>query len=374
MNNATDPRDACDDRFPGRQILRLIRRAIERHRLDLTGLRVLTEAGVGYRRVTPVIAALAGADKVYAVGRDSVRSARKDAERQTAYLAALAGVQDRMQLLPTRLQAPLTTVDVITDLPGVRPIDESIVRNVCETAAVTLMCGVAHWRAGDVDVATCRRLSIAVAGVDEDAVDVYRYLPMEAVWGLLQLGVEVVGATILVAGDGPACGKVTRGLAQAGARVLVAAPEGAGRISLCGGEKAGDGLGDAAARGRLAEADGLVLCPAQPDRRTIGAGAWMDAAELAATAPHLAVVSLAGECDRRSLSGAGLRGWPGAGDPAPGDLLPQPLLELHTAGLKVGEALTRARRRGSSPLAAEQLAAAEAHAEQLPKDLGTPRR
>jgi hypothetical protein len=47
---------------------------------------------------------------------------------------------------------------------------------------------------------------------------------------------------------------------------------------------------------------------------------------------------------------------------------------LHTAGLKVGEVMTRARRRGSSPLAAEQLAAAEAHAEQLPKDLGAPRR
>ena len=31
--------------------------------------------------------------------------------------------------------------------------------------------------------------------------------------------------------------------------------------------------------------------------------------------------------------------------------------------------MTRARRRGSSPLAAEQLAAAEAHAELLPKDL-----
>jgi hypothetical protein len=117
-----------------------------------------------------------------------------------------------------------------------------------------------------------------------------------------------------------------------------------------------------------------VLCPAQPDRRTIGPGAWIDAAELAATAPHLAVVSLAGELDRRGLSGAGLRSWPGDGDAAPGDLLPQPLIELHTAGLKVGEALTRARRRGSSPLAAEQLAAAEAHAEELPKDLGTPRR
>jgi hypothetical protein len=359
VSDATDPRDACDDRFPGRQIMRLIRRAIERHRLDLTGLRVLTESGVGYRRVTPVIAALAGADQVYAVGRDTVRSARKDAESQTAYLAALAGVQDRVQMLATRLQAPLATVDVITDLPGVRPIDESILRTACETAAVTLMRGVVHWRAGDVDVATCRRLSVAVAGVDEDAVDVYRYLPMEAVWGLLQLGVEVVGATILVAGDGPACGKVARGLSQAGARVLVAAPEGAGRISLYGGEKAGDGL---------------VLCPAQPDRRTIGAGAWMDAAELAATAPHLGVVSLAGELDRRGLSSTGLRSWPGADDPASGDLLPQPLIELHTAGLRVGEVLARARRRGSSPLAAEQLAAAEAHAELLPQDLGTPRR
>ena len=36
--------------------------------------------------------------------------------------------------------------------------------------------------------------------------------------------------------------------------------------------------------------------------------------------------------------------------------------------------MTRARRRGSSPLAAEQLAAAEAHAELLPKDLSAARR
>ena len=55
-------RDACDLRFPGLQALRLIRREIERTRLDLTGLRVLTEAAVGYRRLTPAIAALAGAD------------------------------------------------------------------------------------------------------------------------------------------------------------------------------------------------------------------------------------------------------------------------------------------------------------------------
>ena len=54
-------RHACDARFPGLQVVRLIKREIERTRLDLKGLRVLTEASVGYRRVAPVVAALAGA-------------------------------------------------------------------------------------------------------------------------------------------------------------------------------------------------------------------------------------------------------------------------------------------------------------------------
>ena len=53
MNAAPDPRSACDDAFPGRHVLRLIRRAIQRHKLDLAGLRVLTEAGVGYRLREP---------------------------------------------------------------------------------------------------------------------------------------------------------------------------------------------------------------------------------------------------------------------------------------------------------------------------------
>src|SRR5665647_3326464 len=150
MNEVPDPRFACDDAFPGRHVLRLIRRAVERHRLDLHGLRVLTEAGVGYRRVTPALAALAGAAEVYAVARD------------------------RVHVLPTRLQAPLAGVDIVTDLPGVRPIDEAIVRNVADTAAVTLMRGVAHWRTADVDVATCRRGAIAVADVDEDGIDLFR--------------------------------------------------------------------------------------------------------------------------------------------------------------------------------------------------------
>ncbi len=367
-------RFAGDDRFPGLQIVRLIRRAIENTRLDLKGLCVLTEASVGYRRITPVLAALAGADAVYAVGRDSAASSRKEAEEQTAYFAGLAHVGDRVTLLSTRLQAPLDTVDVVTDLPGVRPIDESILRNVADTAAVTLMRGAAHWRAADVDVATCRRHGVAVAALDEEAVGLYRYLPQGVLAALLDLGVEISGSTVVVAGEGPAYAYVVQALAGLGARVLVAAPETPGRVGLFGGEKAGDALADDAVAGRLPESDALVLCPATSGERWVGPGAATDAARLAAAAPHLAVVGLNADADLHALGAAGVRCRPAGGPDGLFDLLPQAVVAQNAAGLKVGEVMTRARRRGSSPLVAEQLAAAEAHAELLPKDLGAARR
>ncbi len=362
-------RYAADERFPWRRTLRLVERAVAAHRLDLSGLRVLTEAAVGYQRLTPVIAALAGADAVFAVGRDSVSASRRDAEEQTGWLAAVAGVQERIRFFPTRLQAPLSTVDIVTDLPGVRPVDESIVRNLTAGAVVTLMRGTAAWRAADVDVASCRRAGIPVAGLDEDAVGLYRWTALTAVHGLLELGVEIAGATLAVAGDGPAYGHVVRALAQLGARVIVATPDNAGRVALCGGERIGADLGDEIARSRLAEAEALVVCPGEPGRRVIGFGAEIDAAGLAAAAPHLAVLCLEGEIDRRGLAAAGLTAWPADGPAVPGDLLPQAVVELHVAGLKVGEVMARARQRGSSPPVAEELAAAEAHAELLPKDL-----
>ena len=65
------------------QAVRLIYRAIADRRLDLSGLRVLTEAGVGLGRLTAVLAAVAGAE-VFAVCRDTVEGTRRDAESQTA--------------------------------------------------------------------------------------------------------------------------------------------------------------------------------------------------------------------------------------------------------------------------------------------------
>src|SRR5512143_1651397 len=98
----TDSRFACDGRFPGPYVLRLAERAIARHELDLHGMTVLTEAATGYYRLTATVAALAGA-AVVAVARDSDSGTREEAHDQTAYLARLAGVQDRVSFVGTKL-------------------------------------------------------------------------------------------------------------------------------------------------------------------------------------------------------------------------------------------------------------------------------
>lgn len=365
-------RFTCDGRFPGLQIVRLMRRAIATARLDLGGLNVLTEASVGYARITATLAALAGADVVYAVGRDTRAASRHQAEEQTRFLAELAHVDGCVRLLATRLHTPLTEIDVVTDLPGVRPLDEAIVRNLAPTAAVSTMRAAASCRTDEVDIATCRRHGIAVAALDEEAVGLHRYPPLGVLAALFDLGVEVDGCTIAVAGDGPTGPYLVRTLDRQGARVLAATPEPAGRVALYGGEKIGDGLTDEAVADRLAEADALVLCPA--DGATGEPALQPGAARLAAAAPHLAVVGLDAPRDLRVLAAAGLRCRPAGGAGGVFDLLPQALVAQHAAGLKVAEVMTRARRRGSSPLAAEQLAAAEAHAELLPQDLSSLRR
>jgi hypothetical protein len=370
----SDSRFACDGRFPGLHVVRLAGRSIARHELDLHDMTVLTEAATGYYRATATVAALAGA-AVVAVARDSGSGTRQEAHEQTLYLARLAGVQDRVSFVGSRLQAPLDAIDIVTDVVGVRPIDDSVIRSLRETAVVALMSTVTDWHPSDVDAVGCRRAGIAVAGVDEDGIDLHRYAVLRIAWFLLELGVEIVGSTILLAADGIVYPKVARALAQMGARVLVAGPDGPGRVSLYGAEKVGDDLGDTGVRRLLRDIDALLTFTEEPDKDIVGASAAISASELAALAPHVAVAVHSGGVDRRGLAEAGLRVFPesdpenGHSTHAVGELVPAPNIELHTAGLRVGEVMARARRRGSSPLAAEQLAADIAHGDLFPKEL-----
>ena len=63
-----------NDTRPGlnpQRLVRLMRDAVERCELDLSGKVILTEAATGAYVVTPVLAVMAGAEKVFAVTKDT---------------------------------------------------------------------------------------------------------------------------------------------------------------------------------------------------------------------------------------------------------------------------------------------------------------
>src|SRR3954452_24524929 len=89
------------DTRPGldpRRLVRLMREAIERCDLDLEGLTVLTEAASGAYVVTPVLAAMAGAD-VVAVAAGNAYAAAQEIRDLPLGLARLADVADRIELV-----------------------------------------------------------------------------------------------------------------------------------------------------------------------------------------------------------------------------------------------------------------------------------
>ena len=84
-----------------RRLVRLMREAVTRCELDLSGLTVLTEAASGAYVVTPVLAAIAGAD-VCAVAAGNAYASDEEIRELTVGLARLAGVADRSRSSPAR--------------------------------------------------------------------------------------------------------------------------------------------------------------------------------------------------------------------------------------------------------------------------------
>jgi hypothetical protein len=355
-------RFACDGRFPAQRVIRLIQARITSYDLDLAGLTVLTEAATGYYRVTPVIAALAGAQRVLALARDTRFGTVDQARAQTAYLASQAGVHKKIEVVTNRTGALFGAADLVTNLGAVRPIDRWAVTHCRKTATVSLMFGGNDWRPHELDLAACWERGIAVAGVDEVAIDLFRFTGLRLAWFLLELGLEIVGCRFLFVGRGPVFAKVMAFLNRAGAEILAVTDETCDSVRASGGRKVAGELHEPPAWEALRTADALCTFDPLRERDFIGPAGELTPEELAQVAPAISVVNYSGHVDRAGLQAVGIncfpRRDPGGGHSANtiGEILPAPVIELHAAGLKVGQIMARARLEGRSHLEAERAA------------------
>ena len=308
-----------------RRLVRLMGTAVERCRLDLTGLAILTEAASGPYAVTPVLAAMAGGT-VYALAGPSKYATAEELRKITRELAQIAGVADRITLAEKKEPAIVGSVDIVTNSGQVRPIDARMVAQLKPTCVVPLMYEAWEYRSTDVDAGACRSRGIKVAGTNErhPAVDVFSFLGPMAVKQLHEAGVAVYGSRVVLLCDNAFGPFISRYLQDCGAIVTEARNLAPGVVP--------------------ADCDAIVVALTPQDGFVLTAE---DAKSLAERAPGALVAQYWGDIDLAALAAAGVPVWPpdepGKGHMAvlPSAIGPEPVVRLQAGGLKVGELLAR---------------------------------
>jgi hypothetical protein len=111
--------------------------------------------------------------------------------------------------------------------------------------------------------------------------------------------------------------------------------------------------------GRIEQADALIVVDHHTHKPLIGPDGLISAENLSALNNGLAVIHICGNVSQSDLSANEIYFWPETLAP-PGHMSvstdyvgPKPLIDLHTAGLKVGECLFHARKNGLAAFEAE---------------------
>jgi hypothetical protein len=336
------------DRGSSERPKRLIRSVIERLDLDLSGLVVLTEAASGNYVHTPLVCAAAGCERVIAHTKDSAYGSSDaviEATSRTADLYGLAGGISFAKEISADMWA---SADIVTNLGFLRPLDGAVVGGLKETACIPLMFETWEFREEDLDLRACWDRGICVLGTNEEheAIRILDYLGALAAKKLFEQGIEITGSRIVVLGKGKFFFKVCGALEQLGAHVL-RRPSGDGNDA--------PGAPDGGLE-ELEGADAIVLADEPVSTEVlVGSDGVITPHDIVERCPEATLVQLAGVVDRSELEALAIRCIPRKA-PAPGhmgwslsELGPRAVIDLHAAGLKVGELLARARLAGLGP-------------------------
>ncbi len=314
---------------------RLIENAINRFDMDLSGLVVLTEAASGYYMLTCLIAALGRADRVLAVTKDSRFGKSTDIVKSTMELAARWQVDSQIEIIQSRFDTNVSQADIVTNLGVVRPLDKTFLGQLKSGAVVSLMWETWEWRPEELDLVECRKRNIPVLGTNEHHhhLNTFDYIGHIALKQLFECHIEIFNSNILVLGSDEFARNTARTLSSGGAKVHLLEKE-------------------EALESKIAELDAIVVVEHHSRDILLGSPATLSFQEMYKLNPGLVLVHICGKINIEELEASNLKLTPESVAPigfmsvATDYLGPKPLIDLHTAGLKVGEVLARKRSRG----------------------------
>lgn len=321
-------------------MIRRIESAIRRIGLDLRGQTILTEAASGPFMVTPIIAAMAGATKVFAVTRNSRWGSANEIRSETLRLASSVGVASCIEVTEQGAEDVAATVDVVTNLGFVRPISRQLIERLPADAAIGLMWEPWEFRAKDIDLAACVERGIPVVATNEQHPEVatLRFVGLLALKLLLEAGVEVLGLNLIVIGSNPFGRACVDALVATGAKVKHLDPYLSWPPMLQDGE--------------IVEADAIVVVEHRYAEEVLGGRVGSSLAALVER--RVPIIHICGLVDYEYLSSGNCQKYPANSVPfghmtvTTAHVGVKPVVDLHCAGLHATSIVARARKTGAS--------------------------
>ncbi len=321
------------------RVRRLIEDTIKFNKLDLTGLIVFTEAASKNYVVTPIIAAMANA-KVYAITFDSPYGQSKDVEEFTYNFAEFCNVKDKIKVVIEKKKEVISQSNIITNLGFMRPINKNFVEMMNEKAVIPYMSEAWEYREGDIDIDACKSKNIPVMATNEGSLglEVFDFCGNLCIKMLFELEIEVYKSKIVVVSTDKFGKVIEKYLKCIGANVYLI-----------------ENLKTEANRRYLKDSDALVVANYTNNDVFVGKDdSQISVKNLIELSRKISVIQFAGDVDIDELNKYNIPYFPKRRVGAfrmgmtMAELGPKPLIDLHCAGLKVGEVMARARLDGKS--------------------------
>lgn len=184
---------------------KFIEKQIGSFNLDLSGLTIFTELGTNNYAYTPIICALSGAEKVYAISNSSQYGTLEDNIANYRNILDILNISDRVdmvEIVTDKKKEYLKKSDIITNLGFLRPITQTDISYMKSTSVIPLMYETWEFRNEDIDINACKEKEILVLGVNEEKLDILNYSGFLACKMLFDVDCGVCNDTILLLGSG----------------------------------------------------------------------------------------------------------------------------------------------------------------------------
>ncbi|MBT5073845.1 MAG: hypothetical protein HOH18_01300 [Kordiimonadaceae bacterium] len=310
--------------------------------IDLKGMTILTECASNLFAVTPLIAALAGADRVIAIAKDSQYGLANDNISSLNAWSKDLGIEDKIYATTEPAHLFAKDANIVTNLNFLRPIGNQIIENLPSDCCIPLMWEPWEFREEDLDLELCDKHSIPVLGTNETnpRLEIFRYVGLLALKLLFELNIEVFRSKILIVGGNPFAKEAIKVLEPLQAEIHVIDPN------------AHDTLNKPELQALVENSEAIVVLEHISKEPVIGGENGIPIEWIKDNS--LPIVHICGNVDDESLKSAGVIKHPKRAVP-PGYMTvttaymgPRAIVDLHAAGLKVGEIVVKSLRKGAS--------------------------